>query len=362
MILHIRKPTISLKEIGLCDIAFIIYFAYPTFNLAFSAIFAHMPFNGDQVLRAVLVLLAVIGLIINYRNNKRDIMFVYAFIILIFLLSVLLNPELIPWIKDEYWGAFFRVFRIDRGIYAFLFVRLVGNEHRIKRDLRSCMYLLLIYIYYMALKRIGLGYWELLNNDGITISHSLANMAFGYLCAFDAILFFTFSESNKRIIEIAFGVLSAILAVTLGSRGSIIVIASYILIILIIRFQSDFTLKKFVLVLTIAAIAVLGYLYYDKIVFGIQMILSNIGIESRNLSALISGSLTDSNGRDRIAKLSIEGIRETFPFGNGAYGDRPYVGQFVRWGYSHNIILELVCSFGLLGIFFLIWFELIWLI
>ena len=75
-------------------------------------------------------------------------------------------------------------------------------------------------------------------------------------------------------------------------------------------------------------------------------------IGSRTVDAIISGNIADPNGRLKLWSYSIEAIKDSPIFGHGLYGDRPYVGNTFRWGYSHNIVLEMMASFGVFGLAF----------
>ena len=74
-----------------------------------------------------------------------------------------------------------------------------------------------------------------------------------------------------------------------------------------------------------------------------------MGLSSRTLKALATGSFSDGNGREEIYEMAIELIKTGGPFGRGAYGDRYYIGRFYRGGYSHNLFLELLVTFGYVG-------------
>lgn len=88
---------------------------------------------------------------------------------------------------------------------------------------------------------------------------------------------------------------------------------------------------------------------YQIILMGLSAILSKYGIASRTLSSLLSESFSDGNGRDMIFSMAMDLIKTGGLFGHGVYGDRYVIGNYFRWGYSHNIFLELFVSFGYLG-------------
>jgi len=73
------------------------------------------------------------------------------------------------------------------------------------------------------------------------------------------------------------------------------------------------------------------------------------GLSSRTIDYFFSGTFTDASERHIIANLAIDLIKRGGLFGWGVYGDRYVIGNYYKWGYSHNLFLELFVSFGYLG-------------
>ena len=76
--------------------------------------------------------------------------------------------------------------------------------------------------------------------------------------------------------------------------------------------------------------------------FGLQLVLEEVGMRTRIIDQLLASDL-DSSGRDMIAQIIISKIREGGFFGYGICGSWQFVGT-----YPHNILLDILVSFGVL--------------
>ena len=70
---------------------------------------------------------------------------------------------------------------------------------------------------------------------------------------------------------------------------------------------------------------------------------------------ILEGSITDENGREIIWQTVIAAIKKGNILGYGVYGDRPFVFPVHYVGYSHNLFLELIVSFGAVGVLIILW-------
>src|SRR5699024_2881528 len=94
-------------------------------------------------------------------------------------------------------------------------------------------------------------------------------------------------------------------------------------------------------------------LYSDLIINAIVEILERFNINSRSIAMITSGEFSNDNGRSIIWDTVIRAIKEGGIFGYGIMGDRPFIAPIHYVGYSHNIFLEIIVSFGLIGYFFI---------
>ena len=96
---------------------------------------------------------------------------------------------------------------------------------------------------------------------------------------------------------------------------------------------------------------------YDEVISSAIDFFNGLGIESRFLTSLSEGSITESAGRERIFEVIIEAIKQN-PFGYGFFADRyVIVSSGMRNAYTHNFFLEVICDFGVIfGSVFIIFF------
>lgn len=137
-----------------------------------------------------------------------------------------------------------------------------------------------------------------------------------------------------------------------GSRGAVVWTVIMFLMILPFKWKKIGSKKKvwFVLILAVLSIAVVPIcMNYHIILSRLSAIFTRYGISSRTLLSLMEGSFSDGNGREQIYALAIDLIKTGGLFGHGVYGDRYTIGNYFRWGYSHNIFLEFFVSFGYIG-------------
>ncbi len=340
---------------NIADAAFIMFFSFGVFSASISKLLSFIGIGGTTIALVLLMMVVSLALLYSVRFGLTDCLILYLGILMLFLISIPINPGVIKWYLNPNWGVAYRVFRPDRAIFAYLIIRLVSQKKVVERDLLIVGYINALYIMYQGLGRISLGYWEVKANDGITMLQTPYNMAYGYNAAFVSIIMFALINKNNKKWNLTIGLITAILSIIFGSRGSLIIFAAFIGIqfFLIIK-EARSKLSIFVFLLGVLVLCVV-YFQYSSIITFITGMASRYGIASRNLEKLQSvSSLTASSSRDMIAELSVQGIKESFPFGKGAYGDRTSVGTVYAWGYSHNIVLEMISSFGVLGIVILL--------
>ncbi len=356
MHLRIQIPIGGDNELKLVDYAFIFYFTAQVWNVLFFRVFTLLGIGSyaSAVLMVFIIALIVLAILsINIRKWEGCIA-LYAFILLVFLISYILTPELGTWYTNENWGLAYRVFRIDRGIYAYLVIKLVEDPKRIMRNLNIVAILIGMYLLAQTYQRIRTGYFIVTANDGISQMTSADNMSYGYNCAFVTLIFFAQYRKNKKKIFLIVGILFSVLSVLYGSRGCLIVLGAYFVIIQYFKLRGKKSAKKVILALSFIMLIVILYVFYDAIIFLVSNITAHFGIHSDTITSLLNNSISDSNGRDRIWAVVSDQIKDTFPLGKGAFGDRLTAGKIFSWGYSHNIFLEMTASFGVIGVIVLL--------
>lgn len=273
-------------------------------------------------------------------------------VILIMLISILLNPSLTKFFIRESYGID-RILKPDCAIFAFLFFYMFNDPKKIIDILIFYAYIYFIYLVILqllpALKR---GYWVDIGPDGRELKLRY-NLSFGYAVSFPTIVFLYESIKYKKMHSYIFFVFGLWILLTQGNRGAVLIVFVYIFLLILKSLKNTrYYLLKFAVMLFVLIIL---YLYGNNIMIFIARQLSNLGVESRNIDKILNGSFTENNGRDIIWSTVIKAIKKGGILGYGMLGDRPFVFPIHYAGFSHNIFLELIISFGIIGVFIILY-------
>lgn len=297
------------------------------------------------------VCLFLLSLIFGNKNNLLIPIVLYVSIILLVLFTSVLHPEYADWFHHDYYNLYNMLVHPRGAIWAFIVVWLVDDSEDIYSTLKVVAWILFIYYLLQYVQAMRIGYWTIYDVDG-TESKLIYNMEFGYAMMFPAVYFGAVAFLKKTKIYYLFYSIAMITIILGGSRGS--AVWGILLFPIMLPFKWRNFSKREKRIWTIACffllpLAYLVYSYLDVIQHSISVVLSEHGISSRTIEALFSGELSDANGRNGIYEMAIELIKTGGPFGRGIYGDRIHIGRFYRWGYSHNVMLELLVTFGYVG-------------
>jgi hypothetical protein len=194
-----------------------------------------------------------------------------------------------------------------------------------------------------------LNIWTILFNQSDDYS-----MDFGYQMEMAAILFMAvFLHEERRYLHLILSIICIAAGVLYGSRACIIGYAVFIIAYVIWRHKM--TIRQFI-ILAIGATAVLLYLSRSAMMW-IYRTFAAMGFRSRTLYLIASGDImaADTARQDKIWPVLIEELQRISPFKiPGAYGGRYLLGS--QWAYEHNIVLEMLLTFGIaIGSILLIW-------
>lgn len=256
-----------------------------------------------------------VGIAMIWICKRRFMLFylTYAFILLIFFISSVIDIDNWEYIKNEGFKL-----TLATNIPIFLSYISIINKAIFKR---VCLFTALISVI------LGIIYAILFLTSNLPMLESLYNMSFGYSLLLP-LLFLIYFKQNK--ILIFFLVLIILIA---GSRGPLIPIIAYILY-RVIKYNSIY--KQIVLVFLVV--------FFVSLTFPILLsYMDSIGVTSRTLLLLVEGSFDSDAGRGEIYEFIWSHILQKPFWGHGVFSDRVLLGI-----YCHNIILEFLLDFGLL--------------
>ena len=309
-----------------------------------------------QCVVAALPVILFFLVIDQFRSDRYFSFFVlYATVIGAIVISAVFNPELIPFFQRENYGLD-AVLRPDSAIYAFLFFSIEDDPSSIRKLLK--LYASIEFVFLVIVELIPAliqGYWVDVgpNGEDIQLSYSLS---FGYMMTLPTIVFMyaAYKEQKARYLLLSLVCLLCIL--TNGNRGALIIPLAYTAFMIALKvIGNDRLYKRIGKAINLTVIAGLLFFFRDYILQALGFVLQLTGIRSRSVTMLVQGTITNDNGRANIWNAVIEAIRTGGPFGYGVFGDRPFVAPIHYVGYSHNLFLELLVSFGIIGVLLILY-------
>lgn len=290
----------------------------------------------------------------NYKFIKQHINLSWILIYLVFIIlwlttGFVYEDNLINWLGIGYMLIF-------GSLPWFIIGQCINNYECLLEYLRKIPILLTIICIVTLFFKKSYGYYR---TDDMLISYSLLPAAVISLYAF---------FEDKSIIHLFNCIVATFFILIAGSRGPLIGLAVFFILYIILNFRKR---KKLVFILICSGISVGIYLYnnFYYILINIINIINDIGFSSRTLQKLLDGTITSSTGRNYIADVCIEIIKQNPLFGVGIGVDRFYIYNGVRntiglqfsSSYPHNLVYEILVQYGIIfgsGILIL----LIWLL
>ncbi len=160
-----------------------------------------------------------------------------------------------------------------------------------------------------------------------------------------------FKNDRKKLTKLVHLVLivtNILSIIVFGSRGAIVSIAFFIIVMFIASDNYDFNKKVQRIILILVFLLILVVFSKQILQFAVR-ILNQIGMSSRTLELLVSSGFLTDNGRMDIWRVLIEKIKDS-PFAiRGINADQLLqTGFYHNSNYAHNLFLELIYSFGIL--------------
>ena len=282
---------------------------------------------------AILISIAVIGSVGIWRHciKIQDLLFLLA-VVIIHYLSAVVYPDTATLSKEN----------ADFFIWSCLPMYLVGLA--ITRDTPREVFVLMSYVaiilQVLFLSFLGMGTTD--EGDAII---ELMGAAYRLVPFVLFLLWYAFEHGNLLNYMVAF--VGVFILLSLGTRGPIICLLTFV--VLYFLFFKSF--KRNLLVKSIIVIVAAMFIFFsNEIMIELGSFAEALGLSTRVFDSAMKGSFAnyqESSGRDDIWGGIFSYITNNdLYWGKGLYSDRliSYYG-----GYAHNLELELLCDFGLVG-------------
>lgn len=268
------------------------------------------------------VLAVLIMLVFKYvlERNLFFILMTYIIAIMFLLINILFFPQNKMFIQD------IQLELLLSGLISFVYVYAIKDYSTLIKSLYISGFLVAIIsiiIYFLKIFILG---------------DSSYSIYFSYLVIFAVIINLDkFLYTKKGFLTALLIIFNIGIVLHVGSRGAILCLITYLILSLIFRSNYKVTSKVLISLFLISA-----YTFYKEILIGLNELLSLFGIYSRTLTSLTRENIYLS-GREFIYENTINAINENLLTGIGLAGDR-----LINNGtYSHNIVLELLATFGI---------------
>ena len=273
-------------------------------------------------LSAILVVLVCFG---AYGLGHVQLYVKDTIITLVLFILCLINVIIFNVKIDEYMISFFS--------FIFMIIASGSIDYEKHQDYilnMSSLYILVLFVYRLFFYRAAVS------------SDYFDDMGFAYYITPSAIILTYYFFRDRRIKHLILLIMSVIFLFVCGTRGAILCCVLFVIYCLIMEMQKIKTKKKWILfaALLLVLIAIINFRH---IVAWTYPFLKENGFSTRWMRYLQSGGgLFETSGRDVIIKTVADNIFKHPIWGGGLMEDRISIG-----GYCHNIILELLNSFGI---------------
>ena len=199
------------------------------------------------------------------------------------------------------------------------------------------------YVYLILLSNIALILFCILTGRPM-----LGNMEISYtilpLLLFSLLIFL--NENKIKFLIIA--LFSSAIIVIMGSRGTILCIAGFLIMYYMMNFKKNFF---YLIIITTSLIGVIWN--FNNIIDITINKFESLGISSRTLYKLQNGDILNDTGRGKIQEVAIEALNEHPILGLGIGGERILVNDKIyemtkdmSTCYPHNLAIEIIVQYG----------------
>lgn len=270
--------------------------------------------------------------------TKKPIVLVVFFLVslIIFGYSFLLNNEFTNYLFDfslsNYESIatshFFVIFILSAPLLLIFFTRV--DVMTIQR-----------YFYKIGVFNLIIFIWAFIQIN--LINHNTFNyLTIAYSTLPSIFICYYVAKRNKNLLVIALAMIASILIMIGGSRGSLVSLIAFYIIEFVLSFKM-LTIKYVLNSIIVIAFGIIAIVSINTILSQINNILGGLGYSSRIIDSIFffDGGLLDYTTRIEIQNKLFGSINI---LGNGLFADRVISGG----SYSHNWILEIIVSFGVL--------------
>lgn len=300
-------PIIAFLKISIGIYAYFIY----EFIIMFFIINNYSVIKGIKFKKVILIFLFLsfycIVSLLKYMN------YVYNWIGMVFLLLIYSFQWFVIASSNENWNE------------------LVDFLQKNKFTLLLLNICLILYEYFTGRSMIG----------NMEISYSLLPVAI--ISAYELLN----SNTKKNIFYL---ILTTLLIIIAGSRGTLLCIFAFIILYSILRSR----VKTKILILFLLLTSAFVLLKTDSLLIFNNFLKEN-NVHSRTLDKLLEGSITTDSGRGKIQKVTIEELNNNLITGVGIAGERIKINYEIynmakdmSSCYPHNIILEIYVHYGII--------------
>lgn len=332
----------------IADAAFICYFSRPIITLLFKGVLGFVGLKNEAELCVLVVVygLLLVACLLNPKQYlKLDCVLLLVFVCLFFAVTLCIHPEYEYWYKRTYYGVWDHVLKPSNGLYAYLFIRLMDRPERCMKNLKISGWIMYLYFAYIIVSASRRGYWVGVSGQNSNAEFTYS-VSFGYSVLLFAMVFLYCAIRDKRAADIIASGIGIAMIVFYGSRGPMLCIAAFLLIILIRSAREKaYSARKLLGSAVVIVSIVLIYAFYNEIVSFLIATFTKYGLSSRFLEKLMNGTISNDSGRSLIWKAALDMIKEN-PFGYGAMGSQHIISHIIVAGYPHSVILEILIDFG----------------
>ena len=329
---------------------FLMYFGQSLLQLGYTTVVGNLTFYYWAFTIVYLVGMALYFLIRSRRALLPGFA-VFFIIAVIFGVTYFLHPEYKDWFLERTYGVQIQFLRCTGGIWAFWAILVVPKREDLYRCLKVAAWIIFLAKTLAFIQAQRRGYWFDYDAN-YNVVHISYNLGFGYEMLFAGLFFVCEAFLNRKPAYYIPFAAASVMVLLGGSRGSALFLILIFPAMFVYRWRTYSARGRVlmgVVIVLLIPVAILFYIYMDTLIAFGENLLNSIGLNSRTLERVLTGHGTDLSGRDDIWGITLERIRTGGLFGNGAFGERVAVGQKYRWGYAHNIFLEVYCAFGYVG-------------